>query len=681
MLRRPALSIMLNLFLATLILLPARPCFADPAPATCRPRGDRTRPVITILSPGNGQVVSSSPVVLSGSATDNRGIRVAGYRINRARWERLTLDGDGGFSILVPLKPGINVLRVGAIDLAGNIRRRRVVITYEEPSIGEIEITSPSNGDIIQAGHVDVTGIFRNPVITLGTTWGLPRILDGTFLIQAVPLPEGEEREITVTGYDADGTEYQASVTVSSSAQADPLNLLADTAGGETPLIANFSLENNTSEDITSCEIDFEGTGKYTSVPGCWEGFSHVYVNDEVMAPIVRVETSAGHSFSAQTFLSPYGKAQLVSSFPSAGPVDLEVDKDGRLFVLEKDLSRVLVVDDNGDEVGSFGSAGSGPGQFTDPTGLGIDYDGNIYVADAGTNKIHVFSPELAYVTSWGTSGEADGEINYPMGIGVEFDGSVLVADTANGRAQWFDSDGTFQQAIDRDLLEAPIDVQWAGGVNLYVADAARGEVLIFSKYGSVVDWEVPPPLFSSPAGLGFDWRNGWLLVADEAMNRVTFIDGRETEGMFLRHIEEIEGDERGLSHPLAVARASSPVDDVYYIADAGNGRVVKVALPNRTPEAIAEVWNSVRSSLGNGDIDAALEHFSPYVREMYGETFAKVGTQMPEVLGDMETIYPLDVRASTAIYGILRYEDGKPFLYEIRFEKDTAGTWRIVQW
>ena len=57
-----------------------------------------------------------------------------------------------------------------------------------------------------------------------------------------------------------------------------------------------------------------------------------------------------------------------------------------------------------------LGVKGSGAGQFTFPHSLTVDKLGNIYVGDTGNKRIQKFSPNGTFLTSWGSEGSGDGQ-------------------------------------------------------------------------------------------------------------------------------------------------------------------------------------------------------------------------------------------------------------------------------
>jgi DNA-binding beta-propeller fold protein YncE len=85
--------------------------------------------------------------------------------------------------------------------------------------------------------------------------------------------------------------------------------------------------------------------------------------------------------------------------------------------------------------VTSFGSLGSGPGQFKDPFGVAVT-GGLVYVADEANNRIDVFDPAhfAASFTSFGSFGSGPGQFNAPEGVAVDGSGNVFVADSGNNR-------------------------------------------------------------------------------------------------------------------------------------------------------------------------------------------------------------------------------------------------------
>ena len=65
----------------------------------------------------------------------------------------------------------------------------------------------------------------------------------------------------------------------------------------------------------------------------------------------------------------------------------------------------------------SWGTQGSGNGQFAGPYGIALDSNDNIYVADSGNNRIQKFRSDTAFIRAWGTPGSGDGSFMNPCNL------------------------------------------------------------------------------------------------------------------------------------------------------------------------------------------------------------------------------------------------------------------------
>jgi sugar lactone lactonase YvrE len=76
-------------------------------------------------------------------------------------------------------------------------------------------------------------------------------------------------------------------------------------------------------------------------------------------------------------------------------PTDVAWDSDGNIYISDGYVnSRVAKYDKNGDWVKSWGSKGTGPGQFRLPHAIAIDRNNNIYVGDRTNRRVQVFDTE-----------------------------------------------------------------------------------------------------------------------------------------------------------------------------------------------------------------------------------------------------------------------------------------------
>lgn len=186
----------------------------------------------------------------------------------------------------------------------------------------------------------------------------------------------------------------------------------------------------------------------------------------------------------------------------------------------------------------SFGTRGTGDGQFMEPKGVAVDSAGNIYVADTMNDRIQKFDANGRFLLKWGKRGEGDGEFNEPWGLAVDKAGNVYVADTWNYRMQKFDSNGTFL-------------VKWGG----------------FGDTGGRAGGQ--PGVFYGPRAVAVD-SGGNIWVTDTGNKRLQKFD---PSGKFLAQFGTVGTDEGRFNEPVGVAL--DPAGNIY-VADTWNRRIQK---------------------------------------------------------------------------------------------------------
>src|SRR5829696_8887624 len=68
----------------------------------------------------------------------------------------------------------------------------------------------------------------------------------------------------------------------------------------------------------------------------------------------------------------------------------------------------------------TWGEAGAGDGQLSNPTGLDVDDLDNVYVADFGNNRIQKFTPDGEVLATWGSTGAGGGQFVNPYDIAAD---------------------------------------------------------------------------------------------------------------------------------------------------------------------------------------------------------------------------------------------------------------------
>jgi hypothetical protein len=225
--------------------------------------------------------------------------------------------------------------------------------------------------------------------------------------------------------------------------------------------------------------------------------------------------------------------------------------------------------------VASWGSQGSGAGQFLNPVGIAVGPNGDVYVADAGNNRIQKFNANGTFLRQW-IRGDGDNDTTHhdlknPRGVAADRLGYVYVVDTGNRQVQKFYDDGTniqWRSTYDKttNRFGTINGAAVTGNLDLYVSGydtLGYGWVWLFLPNDTtyLARWSVDPP-----GGVAVD-NSGWVYFPGTMTNYIYYINGNN-QGAFspTDTLYQFKG-------PYGVA-----VDDSanLFITDSGKHRVQK---------------------------------------------------------------------------------------------------------
>lgn len=211
------------------------------------------------------------------------------------------------------------------------------------------------------------------------------------------------------------------------------------------------------------------------------------------------------------------GGLQATLAPPLSEPKDVAVSPDdATIYVADSGNRRVALVNRSGALVGSFGSGGSGPGQFSSsqgPQGIaatGLN-GGRIYVTDGDLARIQAF--DLGGALKETISG---GNLDDPFSPAVAADGSIWVADAGTNRLLRFSAGGAQLASLP---FTRPFGVDVAPGRVIY-ADNQDREAVVLSPEGAPLA-RVGKAFLGAPSGIAAAGLAGDFYVIDGGADAV----------------------------------------------------------------------------------------------------------------------------------------------------------------
>ena len=255
-------------------------------------------------------------------------------------------------------------------------------------------------------------------------------------------------------------------------------------------------------------------------------------------------------------------------------PWGVAVNKKQEIIIAEAGRQCVSIYKPTGEKLRSFGSKGSGHGQFDSPRGVAVDDDDNILVVDLNNCRIQKFTSEGNFITAVGQKGNQPLTFNVPIGIAIHpFNKKVYIADQYNHRIQILNSDMTFSssfgsQGSGNGEFQNPWDVAFDSKGNVYVADSDNHRIHVFTEEGKFLTkfgkYGEGKGELNWPSSISIDNENV-VYVTDDNNHRISVFT---CEGIFLTSFGT-KGNQPGqFNCPRGIAIDKN---GVIYVCDCGN--------------------------------------------------------------------------------------------------------------
>ena len=162
------------------------------------------------------------------------------------------------------------------------------------------------------------------------------------------------------------------------------------------------------------------------------------------------------------------------------------VDKTGAIWVLDKKKYRAAKLDESGKVLLSFGSEGSGAGQFDNPTAIVVSASGTVFVADRSNRNVQIFRGDGVYLKA--LNGENSSKLSAPIAMAFDQHENLYILDASRESVLGYSATGQSLGEIGRtkesSLLTKPVSLI-AANDELMVLDAEQ--VKVFSPKGQLV--------------------------------------------------------------------------------------------------------------------------------------------------------------------------------------------------
>jgi sugar lactone lactonase YvrE len=260
------------------------------------------------------------------------------------------------------------------------------------------------------------------------------------------------------------------------------------------------------------------------------------------------------------------GKTTQVSSTPSQIGNGSTAYNSAYTPLYFSNTGQLVRSDDlNGTNLTTYGTQGSGVGQFSGAFGIAIDSSNRIYVADTYNSRIvRIDDFKGTNWTTFGTYGSGDGQFNNPNAISIDAAGRIYVMDTGNSRLVRIDD---------------------MNGTNWTVATTGLGSgVGQFAQYSSAVAFDAFGSMYVADTG------NKRIVRMDDLTGKGwTTLTQSPVIGIYIFSFGSPVGVALDTAGRIYVADSSGPTPSAIRVDDMSGANWTQVSLGSgTTPHSIA---------------------------------------------------------------------------------------------
>ncbi len=236
-------------------------------------------------------------------------------------------------------------------------------------------------------------------------------------------------------------------------------------------------------------------------------------------------------------------------------PSDVDVDREGKIYILDGTADTVRVYDPRGQPLFTLG----GREILRQPLGIDVSADGDVLVADSGNHRVVLFpsgtkTPLFYELPSLPGEKKAD-PTDVVFGLHsrtfftVDNDNHRVVAFDLKGEILW--SRGTMGRNPEEFRFPFMLDIDHEG--NIYIVEVINTRIQVLTPDGNhlrfIGDWGIEPGQFFRPKGISIS-QDGDLLISDSYLGVIQIFSH---EGTYRGAVGDENGSVRKFTTPVGL--------------------------------------------------------------------------------------------------------------------------------
>jgi sugar lactone lactonase YvrE len=202
----------------------------------------------------------------------------------------------------------------------------------------------------------------------------------------------------------------------------------------------------------------------------------HLYVLTRGALPVMEFDPEG-------TFVRGFGQGLFKRSH------GIHIDREGNIWTTDQEAHVVMKFDRQGQVLMTLGTPGQ-PALFNEPTDIVVSPSGELFVSQGhtpgtgGDPKVLKLDRNGTVIKTWGSKGTGPGQFDVAHGIAMDGAGRIWVADRENQRLQVFDQEGTFVREMKYAGLPCDLHI---GSEHIFMVNGFAGQLLQLDRDGKVL--------------------------------------------------------------------------------------------------------------------------------------------------------------------------------------------------